>query len=195
MPEKQTPKTNTATAAGDKELQGPVSGQITASETSNTVELQLGCHVTLFNTELHAIYQHHEGNDTLLIYEPNAGEKATGIKLSGIKDQIENMINLLTGDKQEIKLTLPDQIQKFADNLEIYIRQVFLKAENVKDQKWALKDYALWISIETTPELKKTFNLPFTIDKVFLKLWKTDNDFIKSTMNISQVENLIPSAS
>ena len=181
--------------AGKKEVQDPGAGQPKATETSNAVELQLGCHVTLFKTELHAIYERHAGNDTLLIYEPNAGEEATGIKLSEVKAEIENMINLLTGSKQEITLTLPDQIQTFADNLEIYIRQVFLKAEHIKGKKWNLKDYALWISIETTDELKETFNLPLTIEKVFLKLWKTDNEYIKSTMNISQVEKLIPSSS
>lgn len=191
MPEKQAPAKDKGQGAGKKNVQGPGDPQ-KPPDTSNTVEMQLGCHVTLFNTELHAIYQRRAGNDTLLVYEPDAGEEATGIKLSEIKTQIENMIDLLTGNKQEITLTLPDQVQAFADNLEIYIRQVFLKAEHIKDQQWSIKDYALWISLETTEELKKSFNLPLIIDKVFLKLWKTDNDFIKSTMNISQVEKLIP---
>lgn len=159
------------------------------------VAVQLGLEVTLFKTKLRSVYQKKDGKQQLVVYEPDAGANATGITVADIGKQIAEMIKLFSRDEPTpptVPISWPGNgLAELESQMTVSIHQVYLKANATDNAGWKVTDYALWVSVAMSDEFRVKMELPFTIDSVFLKVWKTNNDTIKAAMDITQVEELL----
>ena len=152
----------------------------------NKTNVHIVGQVTLFNTELLGGYDHASG--CLVVRHLNAGKENKGISVAQIADQIADMIEKLAGEKSSVSLEIPwpEGAKEIADGMQVYLKEVYLKATTEEPKS---VEYALWIGIESTDQLKEQF--PITLDELYLKVWNTTNEQVLEEMNISQIQNLL----
>lgn len=151
--------------------------------------VQLAASIEFLNADLACALQSVKNKHTLLVKQLNAGEKATGISLEKLAENIAKSVGIKKED-----ITLPPELNKIAQSYKVFIKQVYLKVEVETDPDKKEFEYALWLSINIDEDdLKKLrdanpiFKL-VALKEVALKIWNTTSSKVLEEMNFVDIK-------
>ena len=144
-------------------------------------------HITAFNAQLLKI--HDEVSDCYIVRYKLAGDQPANLWFRELGVEINRLFKILTG-KDATGMVSNIELLKgrkdLAESIKIYLIELYLKAA-VKDPQSA--EYALWVGLVDTGKLEQ--ELPLTVNKFYLKVWKTKDDKALDEMQISNLQQLI----
>ncbi len=160
---------------------------------TTTPNFQVAASIDFLKVELLAGIEHVDNRDIMLVKQTNP----TGAEMS-VKEFTETIAKdiaaLGDSDASKIPIEWPTGLETIVEKYKVYVKEVFLKVEKVKDKK-ATVEYALWIGIKIDSaglkELKKQppFDL-FMIKDLYLKIWNTEDPVVLKEMNFVDLKQL-----
>ena len=106
--------------------------------------------------------------------------------------QINDIIEKFSGEKNIVtpdfsRINWPEAARKMTSSLVIYLRKIYVSLDPAKGPQ-----YVIWLEILTGDDNKpealiEKFCIPADIDRLFLKVWNTQNPII-----LNQLENKSP---
>jgi len=146
--------------------------------------------LTLFNTELSAVYQSDSTGSKILVL-PTDDPKG-GMKLTEIIAEVNNMINKFTGSEtkvseEDIKNTLKEFGLSSFEAIRIELRQVFFYYET------ATKNLEYALAIRITDDIKPGEELSklFTVKSLSFSIWSTKRKKILDRMQLGEISALL----
>ena len=168
---------------------------------------QLATRIKFLETDLIAACEHKKlgakkTRDVVFVKQMNAGDEEIGVSVAQIAESIVASIKNITGQKSKVEAPVidwPEGVKEIVESLQVYIREVYLKIERVKEASGKSStdfEYALWIGIKLDEEKKEKLSKipPFDLiqlEELFLKIWQTDNKTVLKEMKIIDFDKLL----
>ena len=148
----------------------------------NNTKFQIGAEVQLFKTNLVGMIDSETA--TIIVRQPKAGVEAPGVSIDEFITEIKDVFKKFGVAIPEINL--PEAVKKTTEGISIYLKEIFML---IKTKEKKSIDFAIWISMDISEELKKMF--PVTINSGYLKVWNTNNKVIVDELDIGTIQKLL----
>ena len=144
-------------------------------------------HIQAFNTQLVKIFD--DVNNCFTVRYKLAGDPPATLWFKELAIELNKLVKSVTG--MDMGGLVPDiellkGNKEIGEKIKIYLIELYLRSEK-KDPVSA--DYSLWFGLVNTGELEKEW--PVTINRFYLKVWKTNDEKFFEEMQVSGLQELI----